>query len=328
MWAKLSILPLVVVLSLVSRHSDSLSQLSQLSRTVRGSDAGLPGRAKTGLCASFAETFLKDDPYSIATLLLGTLLERRATDTDFSTEGVMMRLKPDFKVKQDRQQRRIEEYIKLLSEIPNNTYDPSKCLLGPLYCTLFSFSPSNRNQRPPLWEQISLKAENLKGQQYFLNSYFELSVVNYAQIWGRAFAIRARATFAPIISNGATSKNQERDKLPAFSLNGKQEKQFRKSSIINRDKSPEIALRSCPDRFVFRTYAAEFQFGGSTTVVVPIPIEGTAELVVLYADPRLRILTTPTGSESIVGAWEQTGLVVVQVHSGLITPDSVPLDLR
>jgi len=50
-------------------------------------------------------------------------------------------------------------------------------------------------------------------------------------------------------------------------------------------------------------------------------------LVVLYADPRLRIFVSTDRSESAVGTWEQSGLVVVQVRSDLVTGDS-PIDLR
>lgn len=53
------------------------------------------------------------------------------------------------------------------------------------------------------------------------------------------------------------------------------------------------------------------------TFIIPIPIEGEAKLVVLYADPRLRIFVSADRSDSAVGAWEQAGLVVVQVRSDL-----------
>ena len=47
-------------------------------------------------------------------------------------------------------------------------------------------------------------------------------------------------------------------------------------------------------------------------------IKGSANLVVLYADPRLRIFVSPMESRSVVGDWESAGLVVVQVRSDLV----------
>lgn len=267
---------------------------------------------------SFLET-LKDDPYSIATLLMGSLLERRASELDSSLDATIRRLNPVNKAKDQREKQRIEEYIKLLSDMPNNRYDPTKSLLGPLYCTLYAFNPSNPNQGPPLWEKISLQPGNLKGQQYFLNRDYALSVVNYAEIYGHAFAIRAQATFSPV-SKEDTKKSPSQNKIPLLV-----DSVVSKKDGSTRHQSPKTTLRTCPDIYNFRTYAAEFKIGDS---VWPIPIEGTAQFSVLYADPRLRILLSPTGSESIVGPWEQSGLVVVQVRSDFVTADSVPVDLR
>jgi hypothetical protein len=262
---------------------------------------------------SFAEAYLKGDSYGVATLLLGTLLEVRKAELDSRSGIVLDRLNPSNLGKQQRQRDRIQEYIKLLSDMPNNTYDPTKSLLGPMYCTLYNHNPSKPNAKAPLWERISLKPENLKGQQYFLNADFELSIINYAEILGKAFAVRAKATFAPVTNKPSKGK-LTRGKPPMSSANG----------VADIDPSTPSALRTCPDVYNVRAIAGEIVLGD---LIIPLPIEGEAKLIVLYADPRLRIFVSADRSDSAVGAWEQAGLVVVQVRSDLVTGTG-PIDLR
>lgn len=190
-----------------------------------------------------------------------------------------------------------------------------------------------------MWEKLSFKAENLKGQQYFLNPDFTLSVVNYAEIWGRQVAIRAQATFSPaateaekrklprprVTSIEETTNTFLENILPNRNGNAVSAAAQRSIMVKNNDPSPESALRTCPDTYQLQTYSAEFQVGDT---IVPLPIEGKASLVVLYADPRIRILSSPNGSNSALGKWEESGLVAVQIRSDLVTSDSRPLDLR
>ena len=262
---------------------------------------------------------MKDDPYQVATLLLGTLLERRKLETETFLESILRKVSPDYKIKQEQEKLTIEECVTILSNRRNNAYDPTTSLLGPLYCTLYAYNPSNPDQESPLWERISLQASNLKGQQYFLNRDFALSVINYAEVWGSAAAIRAQARFAPRLTQSDSSVvSEETSILPPF-LSGKKTPQAKgaKSSV----------LRTCPDVFDIELVQAELSFS-SGQAMVPIPIQGSAQFAVMYADPRLRILSSRTGSDSIVGEWEQSGLVAVQVRSDLVTKDATPLDLR
>ena len=75
-------------------------------------------------------------------------------------------------------------------------------------------------------------------------------------------------------------------------------------------------LRTCPDIFQVDVSGGAIHCE-SLGIQIPLPIAGSSNLVVVYADPRLRILLSPTSSESVVGNWEESGLVVVQVRSDL-----------
>jgi hypothetical protein len=206
-----------------------------------------------------------------------------------------------------------EALVKRLADMPNHSYDPTKSLLGPLYCTLYAFNPMDPNQEAPLWEKISLQPSNIKGQQFFVNRDFTLSAVNYAEIFGSAFAIQAQARISPV------SKESEKKASSGLLL------PLLRPPSSSASTNSKARLRTCPDVYDFETYAAEFKIG---SFVLPIPIVGTAKFVVVYADPRIRILQSPTGSDSVVGPWEQSGLVVVQVRSDLVTSNNLPLDLR
>ena len=228
----------------------------------------------------------------------------------------------DFVLKRFKQQRESENeedneaieslIIKLISTKTN--YNPLESLYGPMYCSLHSFTPGSKDRQAsqPLWEKISLKKDNLKGQQYLLNKNRNgdtannsrnkiREVINYAEIWGNTFHLRAGGYFIPVDENGKEKKDDD-------------------------DGSNEYEqVRSCPDKYeVFATGAYISVFGNS----VKLPIEGSSYLVVGYADPRLRIFVSPKPSESAVGTWEQAGLIVVQVRSDLVTSNQQPIDLQ
>ena len=202
--------------------------------------------------------------------------------------------------------------IKLIST--KTSYDPMESLYGPMYCSLYSFTPGSKDQQAsqPLWEKISLKKDNLKGQQYVLNKDRNddinnknvRQVINYAEIWGNTFHLRAGGYFIPVDENGKEKKVDDDDD----------------------DGSNEYEqVRSCPDKYeVFATGAFISVFGNS----IKLPIEGSSYLVVGYADPRLRIFVSPKPSESAVGTWEQAGLIVVQVRSDLVTSNQQPINLQ
>lgn len=190
--------------------------------------------------ASYAAECLMNDSYSIATLLLGTLLESREAESDPSISGILSRLNPSFHTKKRGRRELIQEYIKLLADKPTNKYDPTKSLFGPLFCTLFNYNPSKPSQEAPLWERISLKPENLKGQQYFLNSDFEMSIINYAEILGKSFAVRAKATFSPLEKQSKTMDTTS--PLSLFGTGVMADQSL--GPVLELDPSPPSALRS------------------------------------------------------------------------------------
>jgi hypothetical protein len=307
-WTKL----VIVLLLSLANSSEALLQPSSINRarTLQVSSTS----------TSFAEANFKDDSYSVATLLLGTLLEARKAELDSSIGGVLNRVIGSFQGKQQRQSERIQEYIQLLLDMPRHTYDPSKSLFGPLYCTLYNYNPTNPNQDAPLWERISLKPENLKGQQYFVNADYEMSIINYAEIFGSSVAVRAKATFSPVKKQSTEKSSPSTSSAWLQGLNPTKSP----SKAADLDAGPPSTLRTCPDVYNVRAFAGEVVLGD---LVLPLSIEGTAKLVVLYADPRLRIFVSTDRSDSAVGAWEQAGVVVVQVRSDLVT-GAAPIDLR
>jgi len=317
-WTKL----LLLLLWSLAKSSDSFSP--RADNWARGS------LRLSSSSTSFAEANLKDDSYSVATLLLGSLLEARKAELDSSIGGVLNRVIGLFQGKVQRNRERIEEYVQLLLDMPRHTYDPSKSLFGPLYCTLYSYNPTNPNQAAPLWERISLKPGNLKGQQYFVNTDYEMSIVNYAEIYGSSVAVRAKASFSPVKKQlnekvvTATGPSAWLQEISAAATSATKSPRTGSAATTTKESGPPSTLRTCPDVYNVQAYAGEIVLGD---LVLPLSISGEAKLVVLYADPRLRIFVSTDRSESAVGTWEQSGLVVVQVRSDLVTGDS-PIDLR
>lgn len=252
----------------------------------------------------------EDDPYDVATQLLGIVLKQQAQlrETSSPFDAILRQLTPSYGKTQKRTQRTIEYLMERLSALPNS-YDPTESLLGPYYSTIYTFTPgpSEGAEQAPLWEKISLRKDNLKGQQYYLNKDFEKILVNYAQIWGQDVALRAKATFE------LAPEEKKQKKLNPF------------TGLFSKGRGEKLqpTERTCPDVFMVRVVAAELLLWGNK---LAIPIRGEAKLVVLYADPRIRILVSPDDSDSVVGAWENSGLLALQVRGDLITGEY--LDLR
>lgn len=244
-----------------------------------------------------------EDPYKVATLLLGTVLERRSQELGSSFDAVINRITPSYRTMREKQQMRIESLIETLREF-DNVYDPTECLFGPLFCSLYWYTPSVVGAADPLWERISLKAENIKGQQYYFGSQgFEKSVINYSEIWGSDFHLQVKGVFSPVSDDKSPSRNNS-------------------LGLFGGKKKIDGRMRSCPDVFQVNITGGMLNVLGLTT---NLPIEGSSNLVVLYADPRMRVFLSPLDSQSLVGDWENSGLVVVQVRSDLVTDR---IDLR
>jgi hypothetical protein len=248
-----------------------------------------------------------EDPYNVATLLLGTVIERRAQELDPSFDALLSRFTPSYKEIRAKQKERIEGLIDELRDF-NNQYDPIEALLGEFYATVYWYYPNPTPQdKPPLWEQLSLKVQNVKGQQYYFNRDFVRKVKNYSEVWGPDFHITADGYFSPVEPPRPSNK---------------------KSKIQEFFQAPEPEMddrmRKCPDTYKVEATKVTLNAWGTS---IAFPIKGSSNLVILYADRRMRIFVSPLPSETVVGKWEDAGLVVVQVRGDLVCGDD-SLDLR
>lgn len=199
-------------------------------------------------------------------------------------------------------------------------FDPTICLDGPLFVSNVVEGP------PPLWERFGIKFEgsgagdssnigNIQGQQYVYCDD-EKSVVNYAEILGKAFHVRAYGTYErDAENNGNTVGIQQENRSPldnvmAFFGGGKSDSQ-RKSNTIQ-----------CPADFTVTVTKGSFFLLGRR---FDIPIAGTGYLRVLYADENLRIFVSPKSTTD--DRWEKAGLKVAQVNINLLGEDGEFEDL-
>jgi len=213
-----------------------------------------------------------------------------------------------------------------------NVYNPTNSLFGDLWCTLYNYIPNNINNDKPLWERLSAwQPSNLKGQQYYVASNTSAqdnpvsgNVLNYSEIWGRFFYLMAQGTFV-LAENKPTSKTTTTRNW------------FDSIWSSNQPPQPGDTLRSCPDDYHVTISQASIHLFGKC---LKLNIQGSSVLRVLYADNKLRIFVSPQTSKSELlskvnngdtggggEVWEQSGLVVCQVRSDLVTKNGRPMDL-
>ena len=185
-------------------------------------------------------------------------------------------------------------------------FDPALCLDGPLFVSNVVEGP------PPLWERFGIKfgnsgadnnLGNIQGQQYVYRDD-EKSVVNYAEILGKQFHVRAYGTYerdAEDDDNTAGSTQQGNssplDSVLAFFGSGESDSKGRSGMI------------QCPADFTVKVSKGSFFVLGRR---FDIPIAGTGYLRVLYADENLRIFVSPKSTTD--DRWEKAGLKVAQVN--------------
>lgn len=218
-------------------------------------------------------------------LLVSLLLKRRRSETTKSDDE------------------RISSLVGTLTDA-RVQFDPSKCLDGPLYFSNVVDGP------PPLWERLGIKlggrssAGNIQGQQYRYRDD-ERSVVNYAEILGKSFHLRAYGTYEKDGDSEDDFKAQEEqnatspfDNVLAFLGGGV--------------SSSTSKLIQCPADFTVTVTNASFVVLGNR---LDVPIAGTGYLRVLYADENLRIFVSPKSTTD--DRWEKAGLTVAQVNINL-----------
>jgi len=249
-------------------------------------------------------------------------------------------IRPTLDLEQQRKRRFYETiFDRKNTPLTTGTYDPTKSLFGcGFFGTLYWYYPNNYpnnnhvnsdadkkspKEEDPLWEQLSLIPSNIKGQQYYVCNNFQQSVINYSEILGSNIFVTAEGTVSPISSSSSLSSSNEDDtntntrtKTNANNTSSSDSDKFSSLSSSSSSVKNSRRLRTLPD--VFKVDATKISlsvFGLS----INFSIQGSANLVVLYADPRIRIFVSPMESRSFVGNWEEAGLVVVQVRSDLIS---------
>ena len=232
-------------------------------------------------CKAFSTSTIKEGSGELVSLLL----KRRRSETT------------------KRDDERISSLVGTLTDAKVK-FDPTKCLDGPLYFSNVVDGP------PPLWERFGVKlggrssaGKNIQGQQYRYRDG-ERSVVNYAEILGKTFHLRAYGTYE---KDGDIEEEQN-----ATSPFGN----F--VAFLGGGVSPSSSkLIQCPADFTVTVTNASFVVLGNR---LDVPISGTGYLRVLYADEQLRIFVSPKSTTD--DRWEKAGLTVAQVNIALMDEGS------
>ena len=175
------------------------------------------------------ETAATTELYDTATQLLGLLLEKRNQDIESPLQALLRRTSQSNQEleternaniealieqltfatlgesNQQQSQKGFQSFFDRLQPKPSYYYDPTESLFGGgFYCTLYFYYPnlasddSGDPPEDPIWEQTSLKASNIKGQQYYIRNDFQQSVINYSEVWGPSVTISAEGVLTPI----------------------------------------------------------------------------------------------------------------------------------
>ena len=243
----------------------------------------------------------------LSVLLIGiasnNILECKAFSTstkEASGELVSLLLKRRRSEATKRDDERISSLVGKLADA-RVQFDPTICLDGPLYFSNVVDGP------PPLWERLGIKlggrssAGNIQGQQYRYRDG-ERSVVNYAEILGKTFHIRAYGTYEKDNDNKVGSKTKEEQNATSPFGNVL-------AFFGGGVSSSSSSLILCPADFTVTVTKGSFFLFGQR---LDIPISGTGYLRVLYADENLRIFVSPKSTTD--DRWEKAGLTVAQIN--------------
>ena len=186
-------------------------------------------------------------------------------------------------------------------------FDPTECFDGPLFVS------NVLDGSTPLWERFGIKFgrgnNNLQGQQYRYTSE-DKSVVNYAEIFGKEFHVRAYGTFEQSRSTDTTAEVDGAAPAQTSLLDGLLSI-F--GTALQQQQQQRATMLQCPADFtVTVTKGSFFVFGNR----IDIPISGTGFLRVLYADPKLRLFLSPKSTTD--DRWEKAGLKVAQIRADLV----------
>jgi hypothetical protein len=149
--------------------------------------------------------------------------------------------------------------------------------------------------------------------------------------------LRAKGSFVPVTAGGTNDAGS----FFTTTTTKKKPKSLQERLLLGGPGalflSDDPKLRTTPDAFHVTISSASIHLWG---VSLSLPIRGSSQLVVLYADSRIRIFVSPLGSSSSnrrkagsssssmgAGSWESSGLIAVQIRSDLVTGGD-PMDLR
>jgi len=201
----------------------------------------------------------------------------------------------------------IENLMSVLQD-SQSSFDPDICLNGPLYAALYQTGPE------PFWERFDLGfrngRKNIKGQQYISNEKGDFDLRNYAEFIGKVFSVEAVGTCRKNKVQAPIAIERNTDTLPNL---------FSKLFYNAGKGSTVSSLVKCPADYTVQATGVSFNI---LSKKVDVNIQGTGYMRMLYADKRLRILTTPKDTVSSGNAVdEKAGLTVAQVRVDLIDPD-------
>lgn len=193
-------------------------------------------------------------------------------------------------------------------------FDPSKCIDGPLYASVHFTGGST-----PLWEKIAVKnVRNVKGQRYTLKGGTSGTFVNYAEVLGRNFYLKA---VGDCIDEGPVRSLQPEEDAASSDETSNPFGAFKSLFQSVGGGNQQSTLLPTPYDYSAKVKGASFVFFQKYSL--DLNIEGTGTVRVLYADQTLRILLSPTDTNVTLGAgdWESEGLIVVQVRVDLVYDD-------
>ena len=215
---------------------------------------------------------------------------------------------------------RISTLVEMLTSA-KAVFDPAVCLDGPLYVSSVIEGPA------PLWERFGIQPggggfssnssnrRNLQGQQYKYSAD-DKRVVNYAEVFGKAFHVRAYGTYMYEQDEGYDTVGADANADPSDKLTSPLGGVLSFFGGGTQSKPSSSNLIQCPADFTVTVSKGLFVFG---SLRLDIPISGTGYLRVLYADPNIRLFVSPKSTTD--DRWEKAGLKVAQIRVDLVEED-------
>jgi len=250
-------------------------------------------------------------------------LSSSSTTTDNEISKSAKELKSIFiqQQQQDIDRVQVDELMETL-EKANVKFEPEECINGPLFCVVYQKGPQ------PFWEKYDIggkitKRRSIKGQKYTkIGNSRTFNVVNYAEFIGSMFSIKAFGTFRESkIQEGKEDMAEEEEQEPMNKnfLSNLPPFIFGKDvNNSNNNREEKSCLTECPVDFQGIVNKGRISILGKD-IDFSIP-EGKGYLRVLYADPEMRIFTSPRDTSDL--RWdEKAGLTVIQMRADLVTDD-------